>query len=363
MNTTLIQTEWEPCLLEPARDRAVEALARRAHGMLPPNVPYLAHAPWVASAAVRLNPDHGLLVHVDFALADLVSMVVSQENSCRFCFAVSRWLLRVQGFSEARIAELQAQLAQGAVEPRTAAAVAFARRMSRSQPLVEPADRRRLLEAGFSAEGVREIAYIIAFTAFANRVTTIPAIPPYALERLPERWSFGLLRPLMARMVNAHRRRGQPAPPAPARDAFHGALLRAYEGSPIAPVLAGALDELWASPVLTRRCKALLFAVVATGLGCGRSLDEGRAVLRAEGLDDAAIDHALTHLNGPDLEPVENLLLPFARDTIWYQPASVQRRAAALRGRLSPAELVEAIGVLSLANALCRLAPAVLEAR
>jgi AhpD family alkylhydroperoxidase len=360
MNTTLLQVEWEACVLEPGRDPALEALARRAYGSLPPHLPYLVHCPWVARASVTLNPEQGLLVSLDFGLADLVSMVVSQDNSCRYCFAISHLLLRVQGMSDARIAELQARLAQGAGDPRTAAAVAFARRLSRSQPLVGTEDQRRLREAGFTEGELREMAYVVAYVSWINRVATIVAVSPFRLERLPDRWLFGLLRPLMARVMGGHRRRGAPAAvatPAPA-DGLHSDVLDAYAGSPIAAALAGALDELWASPVLTRRCKALLFAVVATGLDCPRSTQDARAVLRAEGLADEAIDRALRHLQAPELDAVENLLLPFARETIWYQPAPLQRRARELCGRLTPAQFVEAVGVASLANALCRLAPA-----
>lgn len=362
MNTTLLQTEWEACVLEPGRDPALEALARRAFGSLPMHLPYLVHCPWVARASVHLYPDQGLLVELDFGLADLMSMVVSQDNSCRYCFAVSHLLLRVQGMSDARIAALQVQLAHGSGDARTAAAVAFARRLSRSHPLVRAEDHRQLREAGFTAGEVREMAYVVAYVSWINRVSTILAVSPYGLERLPDRWFFGLLRPFVSRVLGGHRRRGIPVPaPAPARG-FYGEVIDAYAGSPIAGALACMLDELWASPVLTRRCKALLFAVVATGLECAHSLDAARAVLRAEGLADDAVGRALRHLQAPELDPLENLLLPFARETIWYQPAAVQRRARELSQRLTPAQFVETVGVVSVANALCRLAPAVLSA-
>lgn len=362
MNTTLLQTEWEACVLEPGRDPALEALARRAFGATPAHLPYLVHCPWAARAAVHLYPDQGLLVELDFGLADLISMVVSQDNSCRYCFAVSHLLLRVQGLSNARIAELQAQLAHGTGDARTAAAVAFARRLSRSHPLIRAEDHRPLREAGFTAGEVREMAYVVAYVSWINRVSTILAVSPHGLERLPDRWFFGLLRPLVARVMGGHRRRGTPVPAAPPARGFYPDLLDAYAGSPIAGALAGVLEELWASPVLTRRCKALLFAVVATGLDCSRSLDKARAVLRAEGLPDEATSRALRHLQAPELDPLENLLLPFARETIWYQPAPMQRRARELCRRLTPAQFVEAVGVVSLANALCRLTPAVLSA-
>lgn len=360
MNTTMLQTEWEACPLEPGRDSALEAFAKREYGSVPPNVRYLAHCPWVVRVSALLNPDRALLIDLDFEIADMVSMVVSQENSCRFCYAISHFLLRAQGHSEARIAELQAQLAGGALEPRAAAAVAFARRMARSQPLIGDGERRALAAAGFAPGAAREIAFVVAFLSFANRLNTFPAIPSQEMEQFPGRWFFGLLRPLIARSLSAHRRRGQALPASARREGFLSALVNAYAGSPIGPAIAATLDEVWASPLLTRRCKALLFAIVATGLDCAVSLADARAVLKAEGVPDAVVARALTHLHAPELDEVENLLLPFARDTIWYQPAPVQRRARELLQRLSPAQFVEAVGVLSLANALCRLTPAVL---
>ena len=84
--------------------------------------------------------------------------------------------------------------------------------------------------------------------------------------------------------------------------------------------------------------------------------------LRAEGLAPAEIAQALTHLDSPALTPTERSLLGFARETVWYQPAQIQRRARSLRSKLSDEELTEAIGVLSFANALCRLASAVVSA-
>ena len=53
--------------------------------------------------------------------------------------------------------------------------------------------------------------------------------------------------------------------------------------------------------------------------------------------------------------------MPFARETIWYEPAPLQRRAAALRERLTGPQLIEAIGVASLANGLCRMGAVVAD--
>jgi alkylhydroperoxidase family enzyme len=83
--------------------------------------------------------------------------------------------------------------------------------------------------------------------------------------------------------------------------------------------------------------------------------DEAARCLRDEGLTEESLRRVLTHLDAPELTPEERLLVPFARETIWYEPAPLQRRARGVRDRLSSAQFVEAVGVLSLANGLCRL--------
>ena len=57
---------------------------------------------------------------------------------------------------------------------------------------------------------------------------------------------------------------------------------------------------------------------------CRSPLDVGEA-LREEGLKVAALTQILTDLDAPELDPVERLLVPFARETIWYEPALVQQ--------------------------------------
>jgi alkylhydroperoxidase family enzyme len=98
-----------------------------------------------------------------------------------------------------------------------------------------------------------------------------------------------------------------------------------------------------------------MFAVVGRGLGCESSGAEIAAVLENEGLTPADAEQILAHLGGPGMGADETALLAFARDTIWYEPIQIQRRARELRDLLSAAQFVEAIGVVALANSLCRL--------
>jgi hypothetical protein len=207
----------------------------------------------------------------------------------------------------------------------------------------------------------KEIAYAVASTDFSNRAHTIPAIPSRPIERLPDRLHIRLFRPVIKRILQRHCSRGRATPLDRVPSYPYARLVKAYAGSPIASALGRTLEEMWASPHLTRRCKLLLLAVVARGLACEVCALEIGEALHGEGLTAAALTQVLTHLDAPELDPVERLLVPFARETLWYEPAALQRRARPLRDQLSEPQFLEAVGVLALGNGLCRMGAMVLD--
>lgn len=362
MTNALAHVAWEPCLLEPRPDRAIEAYARRRFGMPNPTVRHFTAAPWVARAAVDLHPEYGLLLRLDQQTADLIGLIVSQENACRYCFSAVRALLWFQGMDRGRIERIERDLAGAELSPRTRAAIAYARSQSREGPAGARRGWSGLREAGFDALERKEIAFTVALTDIANRLCTIPALPVAPVEHMPEQWATRLLRPLIHWLTARTRRRGS-AVPAPEVDANqpYARLVAAFAGSPIAQALAHTLAEMWASTHLTRRCKLLVFAVVSRALPCEVcELEIGRA-LATEALDAATIAQTLRDLDAPGLSAVERALLPFVRETLWYEPAKLQRHARALRTVLTAEQLVEAIGTVAVANGLCRMAAVVME--
>jgi AhpD family alkylhydroperoxidase len=361
MVTALQHVAWESCLIEPHRDRALESYARRKQGIPNPAISYFAPVPWLARGLVDLHPEHGLLMQLDHTVMDLVALVVSQENSCRFCYAAVRVLLWGQGMSISRIQRVEQDLTRADLPARTVAAITFGRSQSRSGPASAGAAREALYRAGFGADELKEIAFVVACVDFSNRAHTIPAIPTRPIERIPDQLHMRLLRPLMNRILQRHRYRGRVTPLDRVPSYPYVRLVKAYEGSPIAPALGQVLEEMWASPHLTRRCKLLMLAVVARGLACEVCAREVSEALQAEGLTESTIAQVLTHLDAPELDPVERLLVPFARETIWFEPAPMQRRARALRDRLTGPQVLEAIGVAALANGLCRMSAMVLD--
>jgi alkylhydroperoxidase family enzyme len=361
MATALQDVAWEPCLLELSRDRALESYARRRQGIPNPALGYFASVPWLARTVVDLHPEYGLLMRLDQDVADLVVLGVSQENACRFCYAAVRALLWSQGMSRARVQHVEQELTRADLPPRTAAAIAFGRSQSRSGPPGAPAARDALLRAGFGADEMKEIAFAAGITDFSNRVHTIPAIPSRPIERIPDQLHWRLFRPLIRRLIRRSRQRGKATPLDRVPPYPYIRLVQAYAGSPIGPALGRTLEGMWASPHLPRRCKLLMLAVVARGLACEVCALEVGEALQREGLSAAMVAQVLTHLDASELDPVERLLVPFARETIWYEPALVQRRARALRDRLTGPQLLEGIGVAALANGLCRMGAMVLD--
>jgi AhpD family alkylhydroperoxidase len=355
--TALADVEWEECFLPPASDPALERELRALNGgMLPPGTPYFLHCPWVARAAAHFDWLKGRLAHLPLDFAEQVAMVVSQDNSCRYCFAAHRLLLRFAGVSEPRIRRLEQDLLTAELRPIERAGLEFARHASRATPVVGPEHVEALRKVGWDDASIREIALVTGFMLCANRYATLAALPPQRVEEMPGRWYVRAVLPLAARFARGRWKRGAPDFLEPERRSGpFAAAVNAFDGLPLARSLRQVLDEAWASPLLARRAKALIFAVVARGLSASSAEREASRLAAAEGLAPEQLELALAHLAAPALDPVEALLAPFARETLWYQPAPLQRRARGLSEQLGPGPFLEVIGVAALANMVCRL--------
>jgi AhpD family alkylhydroperoxidase len=354
--TRLAEIEWEACLLEPQSDREQERYVRKALGMVPLMVRYFYACPWAVRAMVDFDVSQLRLIHTDPELARLIGLVVSQDNSCRYCYAASRAVLKIMGFTEARIRQLEQDLLTAEVTASVKMALDFTRRISRANPLLSPSEKQPLFDAGCSEGAVKELAFLAAINVFYNRLATLPAVPTESIERLERSWMVAALGPLLAWMMRRQRNR-KPAGSAVAypQAGAYAYLVAGLGDLPIAESLARCLQDAWESPFLSRRAKALVFAVVARGLGCPVSEEEAVRLLVTEGLDPGDIRAILANLASPLLDPVEAAIVPFARETIWYRPALVQRRARALRDQVSQEQFIELIGISALANAVCRM--------
>jgi AhpD family alkylhydroperoxidase len=293
------------------------------------------------------------LAYAPAPLCDLVSLVVTQDNSCRYCYGVQRALLRIHGYSERDIDDLLGEMHVAKMAPADRAALEFARRLTRGNPRPGGPEFEAVVRAGMPREAVLEVAAVVASANFANRLSTFLALPPDSLERLPAAPMFRFVRPLVAWRMR--HRRAQPTPPPVPNDGPCAAVVAALGDSPTAPMLRRIIDDAWASDVLPRRTKALIRGVIGRALGCAHAERESRAFLATEGFTASALDDVFTTLHSPRLDAREARLVPFARETVRYQPGTIQERLRAVTAGFTAEETLEVVGVLALANAVCRL--------
>ena len=174
------------------------------------SVAFYSRAPVIVRSQVRFDIQRDVLVHVDVDLAEIIGLVVSQDNSCRFCYAASRALLRFQGYSESRIERLEENLA-AALSPSDRVAVDFARRVSRANPIPSRAEWKPLEAAGIEPGAIKELAFLAALNVYYNRLATAARRPDRVdrggREERPSRWASASPRLVRAR---ARRRRAVP---------------------------------------------------------------------------------------------------------------------------------------------------------
>jgi AhpD family alkylhydroperoxidase len=354
--TPLRHVEWEDCFLEPVHSPELEDGAKQAFGYIPTYIRYLASCPWVVRSLFVFNPVGIGLVHTSFDLAEFVALVVSQDNSCRFCYAAHRSYLKILGFPEDRIQSLEHDILTGQLGKDVRLPLEFVRRVSRCDPAPGREERQALLATGYTEGALKELTFIAALYVYANRIATLPAIPYEGMESFERRWIIRLLRPFIARRFTRRRRRGAPASlPAERRTGPYSYAVCLLDGLPIAGVLRDVLDDACGPSSLPPRTKALVFAVVARALECAALEREALQLLAAEGLDASEVQSVLAHLGSPVLDPIETVIVPYARETVRYDPVQIQRRGRELCEQLSPGQFVDLVGTAALANMVARI--------
>lgn len=81
--------DWGECLVPPSPvPAAMKAAVRRAIGAVPGSLPRVAPCPWLVRALT--SSISRPVAFAPFELCDLVALVVSQDNSCRYCHGMQR---------------------------------------------------------------------------------------------------------------------------------------------------------------------------------------------------------------------------------------------------------------------------------
>ena len=110
-------------------------------------------------------------------------------------------------------------------------------------------------------------------------------------------------------------------------------------------------DGWLASEVIPKRSKVLMLAVIARQLGSRYCEEEACRVLGTEGVSEKDVEEILATLSSPLLSEVEDRLLRWTRETVWYEPRVIRR----LRDEVGESLSLEAIGTAAIGNTLARL--------
>lgn len=335
-------------------DKRTRERARAAWGQVPEFLPMFAVNPWVSEAAIKVASVKR--VTITNHLADLIALVVSQESSCRFCYGVARSLLRIAGMDERRIQKLERDIHDLSVPESTRAALEFSRKLARVNPRPGRVDVDTLLAAGFTGPQVREIVATIAENIFFNRLMTLAAVQPGNIENIAWGRASLLTRPLTRVLLRPSRAAGAAMfLDEDVRASTYGSVLQAIDGTHQATGFAAILEDAFASTLIPPRSKAMIFAVVARALQCEICEVRASSLLEEEGMAAGEISEFLAHLTSPQLTPLENRIVPLARETVRANPAQIQPKMAALIEDISPPVFLEFAGTVSLANAMARL--------
>jgi alkylhydroperoxidase family enzyme len=350
--TTLEATEWGTCLVPSVPvPAALAAEVKRLGGGGGGWLAYVAPTPWVARTTAVLSSRP--LAFAPLPLCDVLGLIVSQDNSCRYCYGAQRAFMKLLGHTDAYIDRLERDAHLADLTPLDRTAIDLARRVSRGQPRPTRADVARLEQAGLTPEAAAEVVLAIAGITYANRLSTLLAFPMESIETLVDKPLFRLVRPFVAWQMRP--RHAPPAPPVPAGDAPWGRLVAALGRSPTAQLMRQIVDEAIASPVLPRATKGLMMAVIGRALGCAYSEGEARRVARDDGVTSDEIDDVLANLGSSRLPQRDARLVAFARETVRYQTPVIQRRVREVTAGLTHEEILETVGIVGIANTLGRL--------
>ena len=360
MAQLLNEIEWGEPILPAVADPAWEAEIRRRGGRVAEVDRRVAPNAWLREACLRVviyRPSQ-----ISQRLTNIGMLVTSQENSCRYCYGANRAYMKILGYPESFISRIERDLHVAELDEMERGFIAFCRNLARSRPRPAKADREALIRLGYAPLAVDEIAFLIALGCFYNRIGILMACPPeHGFERMANGFVgrlIGLTGPLM-RALAANKRHAQEADPIDAAtlaNGVFGPVVATLAGLPAAAVLRAALEGAFASTVLPRHTKAMMFAVVARTLGCRHSETAARKLLGQEGFDDREIETTLATLDSKRLAPNESRMLSWVRDTVYYQTGAIQKQTRALAAEIGSAAVLEAIGVAALANGTVRLA-------
>lgn len=141
-------------------------------GMTPNMMATMAHSPAVLGAYLGFGQTLGS-AKLSGALREQIALAVAGANACEYCASAHTLLGKGAGVGED---ELARNLASESTDPRTQAALTFAKSVVTKRGFVSDAEVQNVRDAGFGDDEVLEIIATVAlniFTNYFNHVTQV----------------------------------------------------------------------------------------------------------------------------------------------------------------------------------------------
>lgn len=349
------EEEWGMPLVAPKSDSEIEKAFRRRMGIVSGAVPYVVPHPWLYKPFLFLAAPSVTAIDEDFAAA--LSFIIARDNSCRFCYSTFRTLLRLSNYSAGDLQDLEAHFSMQDFSEGEEWGLRLAVRLSRGSDVPEALSQLRA--HGMSDAAIREMTGVSVLSLINNRVGTTLSIPVSTFEGMADRWYLRPWRRLAMPLLQwaQHLRSGRSRLEGETADGLLGRWVGTLRGTSAGALIKEMTDQ-WLAPdrPISRRTKLLMLAIVARGLSATDLEEHLQAHLRTHNeLSSEDFETAVNHLGGPAVDEGEERLLRLARASIRYDFGPIKRIARECTGGLGRDATLEAIGSISIANALARL--------
>ncbi len=149
-----------------------EARSKNARGRVPPMIKVLSIRPGVARAKEDLrNQVLGDASSLGAKRADMISLVVSGLNDCRFCGTAHAGQMVKRGDSSAdQATQLYLDWRKADLDPQDVVMLEFCEKLNFTPSRMTEEDTQKLRDAGFSDENILDIVACTAYRNFVNRI-------------------------------------------------------------------------------------------------------------------------------------------------------------------------------------------------
>ncbi|MSQ59912.1 MAG: hypothetical protein EXR36_09805 [Betaproteobacteria bacterium] len=142
MALALNQIPWQEPIVPIFEDRDWEREVKKKAGSVLDIMRRVAPSPWLRQVLLALgNP---AMMHITGNLAAMMAMVTAQENACRYCYGATRATMRILGYSDKRIGQIERGVQLADFNERERAMLLFTRNLARSNPRPSRQDREQI---------------------------------------------------------------------------------------------------------------------------------------------------------------------------------------------------------------------------